>query len=84
MVREVSSIAKKVNMKSVSSRQVVKVLLKRGWKLKKTNGSHHTYVHPEYIRIATIIHPKKDFSIGMFKSTLENMDITVEEFFSSL
>ena len=71
-------------MKSVNSKQVIKVLLKRGWELKKSVGSHHHYVHPEHKKKVTVPYPKKDLPIKTFKSILNQMNITVEEFFSSL
>ncbi len=74
-------------MRNVSSRQVIKVLLKRGWKLKKSVGSHHQYVHPKrqkHKNKVTVPHPKKDLPIKTFKSILTQMDITIEEFFNSL
>jgi predicted RNA binding protein YcfA (HicA-like mRNA interferase family) len=71
-------------MKSVNSKQVIKVLLKKGWKLKKCVGSHHNYVHPEHQKKVTVPHPKNDLPIKTFKSILNQMNITVEEFLSSL
>ena len=72
------------NKKSRDSKEIRKVLLKRGWKLKKIVGSHHNYVHLEYKGKVTIPHPKKDLPPKTFKRILKQMNITVEEFDSSL
>lgn len=67
-----------------SSKQIIKVLLKAGWSLKNTEGSHQQYVHPTIKTKVTVPHPKKDMGRGTFKSILAQAQMTEEEFKSWL
>jgi len=69
---------------SKNSRQVIKVLKRKGWVLKKTVGSHHHYVHSELKGKVTVPHPKKDLGTKTFKSILSQMGITEEDFLEIL
>ena len=69
---------------SKNSRQVIKVLNRKGWVLKNTVGSHNHYVHPELKGKVTVPHPKKDLGKNTFKSILSQMGITEEDFSESL
>jgi predicted RNA binding protein YcfA (HicA-like mRNA interferase family) len=47
-------------MKSYSSRDVIQLLLKDGWYLVNTEGSHRQYKHPVKKGRVTVKHPDKD------------------------
>ncbi|MCH4200161.1 MAG: type II toxin-antitoxin system HicA family toxin [Clostridium tyrobutyricum] len=53
-------------MKSYSSREIIKILEKNGWYLKRIVGDHYQYTDGH--RLATIRHPVKDLGIKNVKS----------------
>lgn len=44
----------------MSSKEIIKMLEKDGWVLRKVNGSHHHFKHPSKIGKITVPHPDKD------------------------
>ena len=70
--------------KSLSTKQIQKVLSKKGWEFKNQTGSHINYKHPDYKGRVTLPHPKKDLPYGTFRSILKQMNITEEDFYKSL
>ena len=55
-------------MKSYSSREVAKILIKDGWYEVHCNGDDHQYKHPIKKGRVTVPHPKKDLPLGTLKS----------------
>ncbi len=52
-------------MKSISGKQFVKILERKGWQLIRVQGSHHIYTKPgELTRISVPIHGNKDLKKG--------------------
>ncbi|TXL71190.1 type II toxin-antitoxin system HicA family toxin [Vineibacter terrae] len=47
-------------MKSLSSREVIKMLEADGWVHVRTKGDHHQYKHPTKPGRVTVAHPVKD------------------------
>ena len=48
----------------MSSKEIIKMLEKDGWILRKIVGSHHHFKHPNKIGKVTVSHPKKDLTAG--------------------
>ena len=57
-------------MKSYSSREVIKLLLKDGWYEVNIVGSHHQYKHPSTKGRVTVKHPDKDIP----RKTLDSIE----------
>ncbi|HUY68434.1 MAG TPA: type II toxin-antitoxin system HicA family toxin [Alphaproteobacteria bacterium] len=57
-------------MKSVGSRDIIKLLRRDGWWEAAVRGSHHQFRHPRKPGRVTVPHPKKDLSWGLVKSIL--------------
>ena len=55
-------------VKSYSSREVIKALKDDGWYLVACDGDHHQYKHPTKKGKATVTHPVKDIPIRTLKS----------------
>lgn len=55
----------------MTSKDLIKILLKDGWIHKSTVGSHNHYVHPTKMGKVTVPHPKKDLPISTIKSILK-------------
>jgi predicted RNA binding protein YcfA (HicA-like mRNA interferase family) len=49
----------------VQSRELIKLLQADGWRLQRTRGSHHQFVHPTKMGTITVPHPKKDLGKGL-------------------
>ena len=57
-------------MKSYSSREIIKLLLKDGWYEVNIVGSHHQYKHPSKKGRVTVKHPDKDIP----RKTLDSIE----------
>ena len=55
-------------MKSYSSREIIRILEKNGWKLKGCVGSHHQFEHKDITTKVTLKHPQKDVPLPTLKS----------------
>lgn len=58
--------------KSMSSREVIKVLAADGWTLARVSGSHHQFVHPTKPGVVTVPHPKKGLKKGTQRSIFKS------------
>ena len=58
-------------MKSYSSREIIKLLLKDGWYEVNIVGSHHQYKHPSKKGRVTVKHPDKDIP----RKTLDSIEM---------
>ena len=52
----------------MSSREVIKELLKHGWFEVKQVGSHKQFRHATKVGRVTVPHPKRDIPVGTLKS----------------
>lgn len=66
--------------KSLSSREIIKVLLEKGFVLKNIEGSHHRYEKAG--RRATVKHPRKDVPCKTFQSILRQSGLCKEDFYT--
>jgi predicted RNA binding protein YcfA (HicA-like mRNA interferase family) len=55
----------------MTSRDMIKLIEKDGWRLVAVVGSHHQYKHPTKPGKVTIPHPKKDLAPKTIKSILK-------------
>ena len=55
-------------VKSISSREVMKMLKADGWFVVDVDGDHHQMKHPTKKGRVTVPHPVKDLKIGTVKS----------------
>ncbi len=59
-------------MKSVSGKEFAKLIEKRGWVLKRVQGSHHIYGREgTVVRLSVPIHSNQSLKIGLLKSLLK-------------
>ncbi len=63
----------------MDSRKVIQLLEKNGWKLKRTTGSHHHFVHPTKKGLVTVPHPKRDLPTGTLKSIEKQANVKFGE-----
>ncbi|MCX6617792.1 MAG: type II toxin-antitoxin system HicA family toxin [Acidobacteria bacterium] len=58
-------------MKSVTGRELARLLEKHGWALLRIHGSHHVYGKPgSVVRISVPIHGSRPVKIGLLKHLL--------------
>ncbi len=56
-------------MKSVSGKQLCKIVEQRGWILKRVVGSHHIYAKVDVDAILSIpVHKNRDLKIGTLRA----------------
>jgi predicted RNA binding protein YcfA (HicA-like mRNA interferase family) len=56
--------------KRYSSRDLIRLLAKDGWKLVRVTGDHHQFRHPAKLGTVTVPHPNKDLPIKTAMSVL--------------
>jgi predicted RNA binding protein YcfA (HicA-like mRNA interferase family) len=58
----------------MSSKQLIQLLLRDGWKLWGSKGSHHVFVHATKLGHICVPHPKKDLG-GLVQKLLKQSGI---------
>lgn len=64
-------------MKQVSGKEFIRLIQKRGWLLKRINGSHHIFTkagQPE--RIVVPVHGNRPLKIGLLKHQMKITGLT--------
>jgi predicted RNA binding protein YcfA (HicA-like mRNA interferase family) len=59
----------------MNSKELIAKLLKDGWVLRGSKGSHHIYIHPKRGGHMSVPHPKKDLGIGLVQKLLKQADL---------
>ena len=62
----------------LNSRELVRVLEKKGFLFSRQTGSHAIYINNEGIRVTVPIHGKKDIGKGLLKQILADANISPE------
>jgi predicted RNA binding protein YcfA (HicA-like mRNA interferase family) len=64
-------------VKSVSGKQLCKVLERHGWVLKRVRGSHHIYARTGSTAILTVpVHGNRDLKAGTLHQLLKDAGLT--------
>jgi len=67
-------------MKSISGKELARVLENHGWKLARVNGSHHIYTKAGRTeRLSVPIHRNKPLKIGLLKHLLKQAGLSEED-----
>jgi predicted RNA binding protein YcfA (HicA-like mRNA interferase family) len=67
-------------MKSISGKQLCRIVEQKGWLFKRVTGSHHIYEHPEFEEILSIpVHRNKDLKVGMLRALMRVAKLTEED-----
>ena len=68
-------------MKTISGKEFAKILESKGWNLKRINGSHFIYSHPNKTEIISLpVHKNDDLKKGLQKKLMTIADILDTEF----
>lgn len=67
-------------MKSLSGKELARLLETKGWQLKHVKGSHHVYTKPgNPARISVPIHANQALKIGLLRHLLKLAEIKEDE-----
>jgi predicted RNA binding protein YcfA (HicA-like mRNA interferase family) len=67
-------------MKSISGKQLCRLLEAKGWGLARVTGSHHIYVKDgTNYRISVPVHGNKDLKAGLLRAAMKIAEINEEE-----
>ncbi len=59
-------------MKSISGKELARIIERHGWNLLRTHGSHHVYGKPgSIVRLSIPIHGNRPLKIGLLKHLLK-------------
>ena len=60
---------------SLSPKELIKILMKKGFVLDRIKGSHHVFYHPLTKKRVVVPMHNKDLSKGLFYAILKDADI---------
>ncbi len=64
-------------MKSISGKQLCKIVEQRGWVLQRITGSHHIYENSEGSKILSIpVQRNQDLKIGTLRALMKIAELT--------
>lgn len=67
-------------MRSVSGRELTRIVERRGWTLLRVSGSHHIYGKPgNIVRLSIPIHGGKALKTGLLRHLLKLAEIPEED-----
>ena len=67
-------------MKTISGKELCKLLEQNQWELKRINGSHYIYCKEgSVVRLSVPVHSNQDLKIGLLKSLLKSAGISESE-----
>ncbi len=67
-------------MKSISGKELCKILENKEWLLKTINGSHHVYMKAgKKERISIPVHGNRDLKMGLLKAVMKIAEIEESE-----
>ena len=62
----------------LNSKELVRVLEKKGFSFSRQTGSHANYINDEVTRVTVPIHGKKDLGKGLLKQILADANIKLD------
>lgn len=67
-------------MKSLSGKEFIQILEKKGWSLKRINGSHHIFSKTGKTEIISVpVHKNDDLKKGLLKKLMTIAEINEDE-----
>jgi len=68
----------------LSSRELIKILQKAGFRVIRQKGSHAIMMNDRKVRIVIPIHPRKDVKPGLIRAIIKEAGLSREEFLKLL
>jgi len=69
-----------VKLPRISGKQAVEALLRAGFIVHRTRGSHYILKHPDSGRRVTIPYHRRELALKTLHSILKQADVSLEEF----
>ena len=66
-------------MKSLSGKEMCKVLERHGWVCARIRGSHHRYEKPGYAPVVVPVHANKSLKTGMQHAIMKAAGLTEDD-----
>jgi predicted RNA binding protein YcfA (HicA-like mRNA interferase family) len=67
-------------MKSISGKELCKIVEKKGWVLRRITGSHHIYENLDVDQILSIpVHRNKDLKIGTLRTLMKVAELSEDD-----
>jgi predicted RNA binding protein YcfA (HicA-like mRNA interferase family) len=67
-------------MKSLSGKDLAKLLEQRGWALRRVHGSHHIYMRPgSEVRLSVPVHGNQSLKTGLLRHLLKMAGISGDD-----
>ncbi len=67
-------------MRSISGKQLCKIVEKKGWTLNRITGSHHIYENSENTQILSIpVHRNRDLKVGMLRALMKVAELSEDD-----
>ncbi len=67
-------------MKSISGKQLCKIIERKGWKLDRVTGSHHIYESSDSTQILSIpVHRNQSLKIGMLRALMKIAQLSEDD-----
>ncbi|MBW4673563.1 MAG: type II toxin-antitoxin system HicA family toxin [Desmonostoc geniculatum HA4340-LM1] len=67
-------------MKSISSKQLCKIVEQKGWVLRRITGSHHIYENPEQEQILSLpVDRNQDLKVGTLKTLMKIAQLSEDD-----
>ena len=67
-------------MKSVTGKELARVLERNGWQLKRIQGSHHIYGKSgSVVRLSVPVHGNKPLKVGLLKHLLKSAGLSEDD-----
>jgi predicted RNA binding protein YcfA (HicA-like mRNA interferase family) len=67
------------NLPSLTPKELIKILERKGFVLKRVHGSHHYFVHPDSGKITVVPMHNKDLAKGTLHAILKQAGIEKDE-----
>ena len=67
-------------MKSISGKQLCKIVERKGWKLRRITGSHHIYENLNCTQILSIpVHRNRNLKIGLLRALMKIAELSEDD-----
>lgn len=64
---------------TLTSRELISILKKRGFVLDRQSGTHAVFIHPDGRRTTVPIHGKRDLGEGLLRQIMRDVKLSVED-----
>ena len=68
-----------MKLPSFNARQVISILMRRGFALDRQSGSHAVFIHPDGRRTTVPVHDKRDLGKGILHQIMRDAELTVDD-----